>query len=146
MGGLDLPFLLVTMEDINENVKNLYVIRRKLAELRPRNNTVYEYDVGNFAIHIFPFEIQDGGQVLADTILKYKTVNITLWEINKNKVESIIRLTTDPRFKDYEPIIYDSFRSPNGLINFSNGDKMPIHHLCELIKYLHRLSNLTAFM
>lgn len=136
------------MEDINENTRNLYVVRRKLAELKPHNGTLYRYFVGNFEVQIFPNEIQDirPHEKLADNVLKYKTVHITLWEESKKSGQQIVRLLDDSRFKNYKPIQYNLHQTPNGTLNFSNGDNMPIIHLCELIKYLHRLSNLTAFL
>lgn len=135
------------MEDINENTRNVYIVRRKLAELKLWNESLYRYFVGNFEVQIFPREIQDirPNEKLADNLLKYKTVNITLWENSKSGDNKIVRLLDDPRFKNYEPIQYNIHHTPSGKLNFSNGDNMPITHLCELIKYLHRLSNLTAF-
>jgi len=135
------------MEDINENTRNAYIIRRKLAELKPHNNTMYRYFVGHFEVQIYPHEIQDirPHEKLADNLLKYKTVHVTLWEEGKKSGQQIVRLLDDPRFKNYEPIQYDVHTTPSGKLNFSNGDRMPIPYLCELIKYLYRLSNLSAF-
>lgn len=149
MGGqFDLPFSFgVFMEDINDYVRSSYVIRRKLAELK-FNGSHYRYFVGNFEVKIFPHEIQDvrPQEKLADNLMKYKTVDVTLWEENKRNERQIVRLLNDSRFCNYEPIQYNVINTPNAKINSSNGDNMPIFYLCELIKYLHKLSKLSAFV
>lgn len=60
---------------------------------------------------------------------------------------SYIYLNRDLRFKDHKPIQYDVIETPTGgAINQSDGKKMPLLPLMELIRLLHRLSNLTAFL
>jgi hypothetical protein len=132
----------------DEHPKNLYVIRRKLAELRPDyGKSNYRYAVGRYTVHIYPYDIQDGSpDDLKDNLLKYETVFIILNETTKGGVTSSVSLRDDAPFKNYEPIWYDVIETPNGKINVGNGERMPINALCELIKYLHRLNNLTAFM
>jgi hypothetical protein len=133
---------------IMENIKNIYVIKRKLSELKKRAGyNDYIYYVGQFIVHIYTNSIQDPGSLDPnDCITKYDKVDITLLESSKNNQNSTINLRDDSRFKSYRPIIYSFFDGPNGIVNFSDGREMPIINLCELIKYLHRLSNLTAFM
>lgn len=132
----------------DEYPKNLYVIRRKLAELRSiRSPGHYEYVVGRFTVHIFSYETQDvPSKDRADNLLKHERVNVVLNEVDKSGKTSSISLRDDPLFRSYQPIWYDVIETPNGKINVGNGDRMPINTLCELIKYLHRLTNLTAFM
>jgi hypothetical protein len=132
----------------DDNPKNLYVIRRKLAELRAvRSKGHYEYPVGRYTVHIYSYEIQDTpSSDPADNLLKHETVNVVLNETDKSGATSSISLRDDPLFRKYEPIWYDVIETPNGRINMGNGDRMPINTLCELIKYLHRLTNLTAFL
>ena len=132
----------------DDHPKNLYVIRRKLAELRPvRGRGHYEYVVGRYTLHIYSYEIQDvpSGDP-ADNLLKHERVNVVLNETTKDGAVSSISLRDEAPFRTYEPIWYDVIETPSGKINVGNGDRMPIVTLCELIKYLHRLTNLTAFM
>jgi len=134
--------------DKEENVKNIYVIRHKLGNLKPcqGNTGRWEYGVKPFNIVIFAYGIGDVPSLQEDNLLRFEKVDVVLNEFTKEGTASSVRLNEDPRFKDYEPIQYDVIESPGGRINLSNGNKMPILHLCELIRYLHRLSNLTAFM
>jgi hypothetical protein len=147
------------MEDVfdkEENAKNIYVIKHKLGGLTrgPRENH-FEWSIGHFVVRIYPKEIQDltspylflppkQGQAVSkpDCILQYEKVDVHVEEEFPNSPPSYINLSTDKRFKDYKPIQYNVVRD----INLSDGRGMPIIHLCELIRYLHRLSNLTAFL
>lgn len=135
-----------TFED--DNPKNIYVIRHKLAALKPvRNKGHYEYHVGTYTVHMYTYEIQDVPTREEDNLLKYEKLHVVLNQTSKSGVTSSISLRDDPLFKNYEPIQYNAITTPTGgVINLSNGENMPIGHLCELIRYLHRLSNLTAFM
>lgn len=132
-----------TFED--DNPKNIYVIRRKLAALKPVRGH-YEYYVGGYTVHIYTYAIQDVPDDHEINLLDYQTLNVVLNETTKSGVTSSISLRDDPQFKNYEPIQYNRIETPNGIINLSNGENMPITQLCELIRYLHRLSNLKAFM
>ena len=130
-----------------ENVANIYVIKRKLAELKrsPARN-FYEYDVGRFTVYIFAYDIQDIPKEEIQSIVQCKTVDVIVVERNKDNAVSSISIRDDARFKDYKPIQYDVISTFYGTTNVGTGNGMPIIHLCELIRYLHRLSNLTAFM
>lgn len=136
------------MKDFNDETNNLYVIRRRLAELvKPPGGSCFHYYVGNFIVKIFTDRVQDhvfhGPD---DRITRHDIVDIILVEIkrfvggNGATTEEFIGLEQDSRFKNYQPIKYAEWAG------YSHGREMPIHHLCELIKYLHRLSNLSAFM
>jgi hypothetical protein len=135
------------MEDINENTKNLYVIKRRLAELKKRPGyNDFVYYVGRFALHMYTNSIQDPASLDPDdTVVKYDKLDVSLHEISKNGIDTIVGLSSDPRFREYRPIIYNFFESPNGLVNLGDGREMPLTYVCELVKYLHRLSKLTAF-
>lgn len=134
--------------DKEEFAKNIYVIRHKLGELRPcaGRSDRWEYRVGNFNVVIYAYEMGDVPPKKMESLLRYDKVNVVLNEFNKGGAGSFVSLRDDPRFKNYEPIQYDIIPTPSGKINISNGDNMPILQLCELIRYLYRLSNLTAFM
>jgi len=133
--------------DKEENAKNIYVIRHKLGNLRPclGRGDRWEYKVGNFNVVMFAYDIGDVPPQ-TDSILRFEKVDVILNEFTKDGTASSVSLRDDPRLKNYEPIRYNVIESPGGRINLSNGDGMPILHVCELIRYLHRLSNLTAFM
>lgn len=77
-----------------------------------------------------------------DCITDYPIVDVTLSEKMRisaypNEAYVIINLEKDLRFKGYSPIKYKEFEG------LSNGQEMPIAHLCELIKYLYRLNKLS---
>lgn len=141
-----------TFED--DNPKNLYVIRRKLASLKKvAGLDYYEYGVGHFVVTIYTREIQDRVQEdyepgpMDDNILKHETVDMALNECHPGPKVDSVHLTEDPRFKYCKSIQYNVITTPTGgTINLSNGNRIPILQLCELIRLLHRLSNLTAFM
>ena len=61
-------------------------------------------------------------------------------DTNGNKYDQYIDLEKDTRFKNYKPIKYSEYSG------YSTGKEMPLLNLCELVKYLHRLSGLSAFM
>jgi hypothetical protein len=136
------------MEDFNENTKNLYVVRRRLAELtkHPGGSCFYYY-IGNFILKIFTDRVQEHSVYdPEDRITKHEVVDISLVEVKRfiggqgATTEECVYLEHDSRFKNYTPIKYSEWAG------YSAGREMPINHLCELVKYLHRLSNLSAFM
>lgn len=143
-----MPPIVFCMEDFNENTKNLYVVRRRLAELvKPPGSSCFHYYIGNFIIKIFTDRIQEhSNRGPEDRITHHDIVDINLVEIKRFKggngatTEEYIDLEHDSRFKNYQPIKYAEWAG------YSQGREMPINHLCELVKYLHRLSNLSAFM
>lgn len=134
------------MEDINDNVKNLYVIRRRLAELiKKPGHSCFTYYVGNFIIRIFTHRVREHSTYNSDErITNYDIVDINLLELKRfnggGHTEDFINLETDSRFAEYKPIKYSEWSG------YSSGREMPLDHLCELVKYLHRLSNLSAFL
>jgi hypothetical protein len=136
-----------TTLDQEEYAKNIYVIRRKLSELRLYSGC-YQFDVGNFQVNMYPRDIQDvRPDDPYDSVLKHEKVDVSLFEKSaKTNHHVIVDLRSDTRFNNYKPIMYNTFESPSGIVNLSDGRQMPILHLCELIRYLYRLSNLTAFV
>jgi hypothetical protein len=135
------------MEDINENTRNLYIIRRRLAERERRPGLNYwDYYIGDFVVKIHPDRIQEHAPIVkGDRITNYAVLDVNLYEMSwdsgrTHKYEQFVNLEQDSRFKNYQPIKYKEYAG------LSSGAEMPITHLCELIKYLHRLSNLTAFL
>lgn len=137
------------MEDIfnkEEHAKNLYVIRHKLGDLKPLWGGHFEWQIGHYLVKIF-------GAPHGDPQPKYVTqcekVDVHVYEVSRREEgsqEKMINLLDDPLFKNYKPIQYNVIQTPNGTINLSDGAEIPINYLCELIKYLHRLSNLAIFM
>lgn len=134
------------MEDINDNTKNLYIIRRRLAERTKRPGLDYfDYFVGKFLVKINPNRIQEHKDFGPDDrITHHNILNVSLHIIKEHadgtRYHNPIDLERDARFKNYQPIKY------HDIPGYSDGSEMPINHLCELIIYLHRLSNLSAFM
>ena len=137
------------MEDIfeqDENAKNIYVIKHKLSDLkRPPYSSAFVWKIGFYTVTIYT----DRTYSSDDCITQYEVVDVHLYEdIRKgDHVNTVsIKLTEDSRFKNFKPIMYNTVETPNGIINLSNGKEMPILFLCELIRYLYRLANLTAFL
>lgn len=129
----------------DNNPKNLYVIGRRLAALKkPVGFGDWQLTIGPFFLSIMPPSFR-GRQAQGDSIIDLKEVDISLREIDQRNNSSYVSIREDHRFKDYKPIMYNTFEGPNGLVNMSDGHRMPILQLMELIKYLHRLANLTAF-
>lgn len=134
------------MEDINDNTKNLYIIRRRLAERTKRPDLDYfDYFVGKFLVKINPNRIQEHKDFGPnDRITLHDILNVSLNEIKRyaddTPYHTPIDLEKDLRFKNYQLIKYHE------IPGYSDGQDMPINHLCELIIYLYRLSNLSAFM
>ena len=126
---------------------DIKAIREKLGTMKKvPGRDFYAWKAGRFMLHIFtsPRSFQTD-----ETILRHETVDINVNEVwispLGNQITNYISIRDDEPFKYYEPIQYNTVITPNGRINLSDGRDMPIAHLCELIRYLHRLSNLTAF-
>lgn len=128
-----------------ENPKNIDVIRRKLAALKVVRGH-YEYHVGGYTLHMYIHGIQDVPPEGEMNLSHAERINVVLNETTKSGITSSISLRDDPLFKNYEPIQYNVITTPSGKINLSTGDSMPFACVCELIRYLHRLSDLKAFM
>lgn len=126
------------MEVIENEVKNLYVIKQRLANLKPLQYGGFEYAVGDFRIKIYSQPFKGMNTVdKNDCVTKHEKLNVLVNELNrKNGFFERVHLERDSRFKDFEPIKYEDW----------NGDNMPILQLCELVKYLHRLSKLSFFI
>lgn len=124
-------------------------IRKTLDELKQTHSSYFEYEIGPFTVLIFTDEVLEHKNITNDNILNYDTVNVNLCEQKRLVsrypdgsavyVPSPVSLVKDPRFRNYQPIKYTE------LIAQSNGQNMTIDALCELIKYLYKLNNLSAF-
>ena len=136
------------MENFEDNnPKNLYVIRRKLATLKkPVGFGDWKLTIGPFDLSILPpYGTGYGPEPKADYIIQLEKVDLNLREMDARGNSLYLSIREDPRFKNYKPIMYNTFEGPNGIVNMSDGHGMPILQLMELIKYLYRLANLTAF-
>ncbi len=135
------------MEDLNQYVKNIYIIRRRLAEIRKRpGDSYFEYWVGDkFRVLMYPRDIQDlGHQDDKDlSVIHFDKVDVNIYDAKRGSDgfmhTTYIYLDRDSRFINYEPIKYKQYGA-------HDGREMPINILCELIKYLHTISKLTAFL
>lgn len=128
--------------------KDISTIRNNLGNLKkaPAQNH-FEYYVGKFKINIWLNKIQEPTDDNDnDNILSHEKVDVDLHEVSnrQDRLYNWVYISTDSRFKDYLPIQY--YWIPGRFQLHCNGEDMPILQLCELIKYLDRLSNLNAFM
>ncbi len=158
------PVLFVMENWEDENPKNIYVIGRKLATyaMLPGEEK-WVMPIGNFELHINirlddifkltnsrPYNVAKRSVVRDCKITDFEKFNVDLFEYHsKDDLSSMdyIYLNQDSRFKNYQPIQYDVIETPTGgRLNQSDGKKIPLLHLMELIRLLHRLSNLTAFL
>jgi hypothetical protein len=148
------------MEDFEgENPKNLYVIRSQLSarKMLPGDER-WSFDVGRYYLVIAL--AQDDFWRVTDNlthreavrnfkIIDFEKFDIYLYEHDRRVnpiTRACINLKQDSRFKDHLPIQYNVIETPTGgRVNLSDGKNMPLIHLMELIKYLHRLSDLTVF-
>jgi hypothetical protein len=132
----------------DENPKNIYVIRRRLAALK-KWNSYWIWQIGNFSVQISSQDYHDVNRNdPLDSIVKHEKLQVDLYENSprSSNLRTYVYLHSDPRFMNYIPIQYNVIETPTGgRVNLSNGRDMPVLHLCELIRYLHRLFNLTAF-
>lgn len=126
--------------------KDIVEIREELNLLRRVNNrSHYNYCIGPFSIKIYTSRIQEQPiPTDQDNIMNHEVVDVYVFESRRTNdphfTEHIaIHLEKDARFKHYTPIKYSEWA------DYSTGVEMPISHLCELIKYLHRLSKLSIF-
>ena len=143
----------------DENPKNLYVIRRKLSTYKMLpDERHWDFRIGHFQLLVSlttddNWKISNYGNDFTKfpdlRIINYEKFNVNLYEDTNAdpSVRIFIYLNRDPRFKNYDQIHYDVIHTPTGgKINQSDGNNMPLLQLMELIRLLHRLSNLTAFL
>ncbi len=134
------------MEDINKYVKNTYVIRRILSDVRKKpTDPFFEYWVGDkFRVLMYPRDIQDLGHVddKSMSIVHCAQCDVNVYDTKRDEngimQATFINLDRDSRFANYQPIKYKQYGANDGI-------QMPINTLCELVKYLHTISKLTAF-
>lgn len=122
-----------------KDIKQILALLKKMP-----GKSYYAYCIGEYTIHIHTHRVLEHPiEESDDSIINYDVVDISLFESKRLdsffKEHTFIYLEKDFRFKDYTPIKYSRW---SGL---STGEEMPIHNLCELIKYLNRLSNLSIF-
>lgn len=138
------------MDDLfekKEHERNLYVIRHKLGGLKKVSfGNHFEWAIGPYLVKIFAAK---HGDPSPEFITMCEKVDVHVYELSRKEgreSQKLIDLWNEPLFKNYKPIQYNVIETPNGTINLSDGSEIPINYLCELIRYLHRLANLTAFM
>lgn len=132
-------------EDFNDLVNNTYVIRRRLADLTPIDGWYY-YFVGDFILKILvesERQYSRSSGKSCSLVTRDTLDEVDLFEIqrlkNGTKCQSFVSLDRDVRFKNYQPIKY------NVLPGYSTGKDMPAQCLCELVRYLHKITKLSAF-
>lgn len=103
----------------------------------------YEYYTDKFKVVIHTDEVQAHNDDPNDNIVHHATVDVSLYEVYKKdpsaRLWNWVHMDRDDRFKNYESIKYGERHTR------CDGGKMPLDKLCELIKYLHKLENLSAF-
>ncbi len=133
------------MEDLNDKVSNTYIIRRRLAELkRAPQQSHYEYYTDKFKLVIHTDRVQEHNDNPDDNIVHHAVLDVSVYEIYRKdpsaRLWDWVHMYRDSRFMNYEPIKYGERNTR------CDGGSMPLDKLCELIKYLHKLDKLSAFM
>jgi len=110
------------------------------------HKSYYIYCVGGFIVKIYTQRIQEhpSTECVDECLTKYNIVDVDLYELTRRDdprfiEHTMVYLDKDFRFKNYTPIKYGKWAG------YSTGLEMPLIYLCELIKYLHRLSSLSIF-
>jgi hypothetical protein len=126
--------------EVIDNINNVYVIKRNLAILKrldPEGH--FEYSVGNFILKIFTHRV--GSQPIDnknDRVTFYDKVDVNLYE-KINGLANYIKVFSDTRFSSCPAIHFEGS-------NFYDLNGLPLINLCELIKFLCKISNLSAFL
>ena len=109
-----------------------------LESVKKEHISKFSLRIGHFDVDIFTFDIGDVDSLphQNELITFYDFVYIYVYE---SEFRKLTNLETDYRFKDYKPIKYSD------IPEYSNGDKMPLSNLYELVKYLFRLNKISAF-
>lgn len=128
---------------------NIYFIKQELSKLRRWGSAFEAYYIDHkFVVKIFcpldEYGVRSLSRLSHDHITQYEKIDVNVYDLFKDGSESYINLDTDPRFKDYTPIQHPTNFAGNPVV-IRTGIGMPIINLCELIKYLHRLSKISAF-
>lgn len=129
-----------------DDLKNIYLIKCRLAELTLKPAvSCYTYYVGHFILRIFtPVSKAYSAKVSfeeksRDRITHHEKVQVNLYELKKfdtgGTYEKIIDIPNDSRFT-----------SLDNVSNYNSNTTTTVIQLCELIKYLYRLNNLSAFL
>ena len=127
------------MEVIDNNVNNIYIIKKRLADLNRHPGGHYEYAVGDFVLQIFAHKVQEQPKSNV-RVTSCEVVDVVLREKGKQDQHyENIKVGLDSRFSNYTPIQYEGY-------NHYDLNKMPIINLCKLIRYLHKLSKLAVFV
>jgi hypothetical protein len=128
------------MEVIDNNVNNLYIIKRRLADLKLQSGGHYEYVVGEFLVKIFAHRVQEQPKSNIK-LAACEKVDVVLQEKKKKQDQYYdhVYVGSDSRFINYTPIQYEGY-------NHYDLNNMPLINLCELIRYLHKLSKLAVFV
>ena len=117
---------------------SIEIIKRNLSKYSFDINGECVFRIGNFKLFIllndYDFLIRD----VKSPLLNHETFQVFIYEVIGKKSK---RLSNNhPIFLNYKPIQYEN--NPKFSDVFYN---MPLVQLCELIKYLHRLTKLSAF-
>jgi hypothetical protein len=141
----------------DDNPQNLYVIRRKLSTYKMLpGGTNWEFRIGCFflVVNLISddyWKITNQGnspeRLSNIRITDQEKFHVDLYEdFNHSSSRNFLYINKDFRFKDHQPIQYNVIQTPTGgQINQSDGRNMPLLQLTELIRLLHRLSNLAVF-
>ena len=127
--------------EVIDNVNNIYVIKRNLAILKrfePEGH--FEYTVGKFILKIFTHRVGSSPTSNKnDRITSYEKVDVNLYEKNGTDIFDYIKPYNDSRLLNCPAINFEGS-------NFYDLSGIPVINLCELIKFLYKISNLSAFL
>ncbi len=146
-------------KELDENLNNSYLVKRRLATLRKLpGDKCYHLKVGDFHIRLFTnADYSNPPNKELPRVTDYKNVTLEIWEDvssydtkRTSYWESVkggigkrakVELSKDYRFADY----YSECKYTKDEWDWQQGRLMPISVICDIIKYVDRIVELTAF-
>lgn len=139
--------------ELEENLNNSYLVKRRLSTLRKLpGDACYILDVERFSVRMYTNAEFSNPPNRELPLLNYKTVTVEVWEDMGPDTSSIytggiihmrreINFSTDYRFKNFveEKTTNQEWRATRSRA------EMSIVTLCDFIKYVDRIVELTAF-
>lgn len=135
--------------ELEENLNNSYLVRRRLATIRKLpGDACYFLLIGDFVIRMYTNAEYSDPPNKELPLVSYERVTVEVWENSESdpKIRSVgyrkqVQLWHDYRFAEY----YKELKYTNNEHNWKNGILMPLPVVCDLIKYVDRIVELTAF-
>ncbi len=139
--------------ELEESLKNSYLVRRRLSTLRKlEGDACYILNVERFQVRMYTNAEFSEPPNKELPLTAYKAVTVEVWEdkgpdTSPHNVGGIlhlrgeVQLWNDYRFKDF----YEENKWTDKDWQWKNGSLMPLSVVCDLIKHIDRIVELTPF-